>query len=323
MKLSTKAVHITTSDDRVGKVTILTDKGESLVFDEVVVTAPLGWLKKNQDIFVPSLPDRMTQAIGSIGYGCLEKVYINFPEAFWLHTSTSDKTKCLESCKSPEGHTGFTQWLSPKYSKSNTHHWYQETVDLATLPESCAHPTLLFYIFEPQSQALSHHLSACPTHASRHKFLSSYFEPYYSLLPHYDALNPSCEPLTSLATNWYADDLAGNGSYCNFQVGLEAADKDVETMREGCPERGIWFAGEHTSPFVASGTVTGAYWSGEAVGKRIAASYGIGEEIHVKWKGQEGHMKDEAHNDKQINVRGFADQALKKDRLQDLDCELD
>lgn len=35
------------------------------------------------------------------------------------------------------------------------------------------------------------------------------------------------------------------------------------------PEQGIWIAGEHTAPFVALGTATGAYWSGEKVALRI------------------------------------------------------
>ena len=55
-------------------------------------------------------------------------------------------------------------------------------------------------------------------------------------------------------------------------------DKDIEALREGMPEQGIWFAGEHTAPFVALGTVTGAWWSGEGVGKRIAGLYGLGDE---------------------------------------------
>ena len=54
-------------------------------------------------------------------------------------------------------------------------------------------------------------------------------------------------------------------------------DKDIEALREGMPDRGIWFAGEHTAPFVALGTVTGAWWSGEGVGRRIAEAYGLGE----------------------------------------------
>jgi hypothetical protein len=46
-------------------------------------------------------------------------------------------------------------------------------------------------------------------------------------------------------------------------------DKDIVAMRQGVPAEGIWLAGEHTAPFVALGTVTGAYWSGEHVAKRI------------------------------------------------------
>lgn len=52
-------------------------------------------------------------------------------------------------------------------------------------------------------------------------------------------------------------------------------DEDIEVIRQGCPERGIWFAGEHTAPFVALGTVTGAYWSGEVVARRVLAAYGL------------------------------------------------
>jgi hypothetical protein len=40
-------------------------------------------------------------------------------------------------------------------------------------------------------------------------------------------------------------------------------------MRTGVPAEGVWLAGEHTAPFVALGTVTGAYWSGEGVARRI------------------------------------------------------
>lgn len=34
-------------------------------------------------------------------------------------------------------------------------------------------------------------------------------------------------------------------------------------------ERGVWFAGEHTSPPGGLGTVAGAYWSGEEAAKRV------------------------------------------------------
>jgi hypothetical protein len=78
-----------------------------------------------------------------------------------------------------------------------------------------------------------------------------------------------------LATAWANDELAGYGSYCNFQTGLEKGDEDVEVLRKGMPERGVWIAGEHAAPFVALGTVTGAWWSGEGVAKRVLGAYGL------------------------------------------------
>ena len=50
---------------------------------------------------------------------------------------------------------------------------------------------------------------------------------------------------------------------------MEEGDRDVEALRRGMPERGVWVAGEHAAPFVALGTSTGAYWSGERVAGRI------------------------------------------------------
>ncbi|KAK8214832.1 hypothetical protein M8818_002415 [Zalaria obscura] len=57
-----------------GKPTIETADGRSEQFDDVVVTTPLGWLKRNKAAFQPDLPPRLSKAIDSIGYGCLDKV---------------------------------------------------------------------------------------------------------------------------------------------------------------------------------------------------------------------------------------------------------
>jgi len=43
----------------------------------------------------------------------------------------------------------------------------------------------------------------------------------------------------------------------------------------GLTESGLWLAGEHTAPFIALGTTTGAWWSGEGVARRICNKYGI------------------------------------------------
>ena len=141
------------------------------------------------------------------------------------------------------------------------------------MPPSVAHPTLLYYIYGEQSRALTDAVAGLQS-KEKDAYLFGWFKPYYSRLPNYDEASPDCQPSACFATNFLKDEFAGNGSYTNFQVGLENGDKDIRVMREGLPRQGLWLAGEHTAPFVALGTATGAYWSGELVGRRIAESYG-------------------------------------------------
>lgn len=66
-----------------------------------------------------------------------------------------------------------------------------------------------------------------------------------------------------------------NADAANGEEDVRLED-DIRALRAGMPERGVWLAGEHTAPFVALGTLTGAYWSGEAVGMRLLAANGLG-----------------------------------------------
>ncbi|KAF2262849.1 FAD/NAD(P)-binding domain-containing protein [Lojkania enalia] len=292
------------------KVEVEIDGNGKLTFDEVVMTAPLGWLKRNRDAFTPELPPRLKSAIDAIGYGHLDKVYITFPTAFWnelrpstiaINNSTSishpQASTNVTATTAPhhqplptktmaksEHYPGFTHWMSPTYAHStNPYQWNQECVNLAGLPGNTAHPTLLFYTFGPTSLYLASELSKYPSPSdpAAQNTLINFFLPYFSRLPNYDASASECRPTQVLATTWANDELAGYGSYANFQVGLENGDKDVEVMRRGLPERGLWLAGEHTAPFVALGTVTGAYWAGEGVAKRIARAWGLTDEGKV------------------------------------------
>ncbi|KAM5352581.1 hypothetical protein ACJ41O_005303 [Fusarium nematophilum] len=264
IKFQTKVERISYRSDPEEKAKIRVEGGQTLEFDEVVVTAPLGWLKRNLDAFEPALPARMTKAIDAIGYGCLEKVYITFPSAFWLAREGEDRKA-----------QGFVQWLSPNYvAESNPRRWNQEVVELASLTPETSHPTLLFYTYGEQSQYITGELAKLSGQQKKDEFLLAFFKPYFSRLPHYSESDPDCKPTGFMATDWLHDELAGFGSYSNFQVGLEEGDTDIRTMREGLPDHGLWLAGEHTAPFVALGTATGAYWSGESVGRRIAEAYG-------------------------------------------------
>ncbi|KAF7874224.1 hypothetical protein EAF04_002896 [Stromatinia cepivora] len=265
IQFSTKVTHVETNPDN---VTVFTDDSKKLEFDEVVMTTPLGWLKKNKQAFQPSLPSRFLSAVDSLGFGCLEKIYITFPRPFWSNSTLSLSAQTFD---------GFTQWLSPVYTPTtNPHKWHQEIVPLSSFTPENAHPTLLLYIYGAQSLHFAKTLSGLQTQIEKDEFLITFFKPYYSLLPNYKEEDEGCKPLSCVATTWVNDDLAGNGSYTNFQVGLSEGDEDVKVLREGVPERGLWFAGEHTAPFIALGTTTGAYWSGEAVGNRMVDAYGMG-----------------------------------------------
>jgi hypothetical protein len=113
-------------------------------------------------------------------------------------------------------------------------------VDLSTLPGSCAHPTLLFYIYGEQSVEFVEDFSKLPDQQKK-DFLIEFFEPYYSRLPHYDEANGLCQPISCFMTSWFNDRLAGNGSYSCFRTGLEEGDKDIEIMREGLPGEFVAF----------------------------------------------------------------------------------
>jgi hypothetical protein len=74
--LDTKVIGISTSprETKGGIVAISTEKREEFYFDEVVMTTPLGWLKRNLTTFSPPLPERLISGIEGISVGHLEKV---------------------------------------------------------------------------------------------------------------------------------------------------------------------------------------------------------------------------------------------------------
>ncbi|KAJ5577566.1 uncharacterized protein N7459_006530 [Penicillium hispanicum] len=268
------------------QVTVQTASGERYQLDDVVVTCPLGWLKRNTQAFTPALPPRLLEAINNISYGRLEKVYVTFPQAFW-HTANNPTASSIDtpSPQPPATNPVFVQFLQPSYTDHPGLEWNQECLSLSNLPAPCAHPTLLFYTYGACGTHLVTQLADLPPSAPEYaSILTDFLQPFYARLPGYDASSPHCTPTALLATRWQADPYAGHGSYCNFQVGLARGDRDIEALREGAgagPRRGLWFAGEHTAPFVALGTTTGAYWSGERVAARICerralAGVGVG-----------------------------------------------
>lgn len=274
--LNTKVIGVESNGgtEKHTKVSVKTDK-QIFEFDEVVVTVPLGCLKQQEPTFSPPLPTPILRAIENTSYSSLEKVYITFPTAFWDSLASDTETEEFSS---------FVHFLCPTYSPENPESWTLELNSLSSrgIFGSHAQPTLLFCIHGPCAKHITSLITALsPSSPEYLKRIIDFFRPYYSLLPNYIPNDPNCCPSAVLATNWQNDDLAGCGSYMNFKVSDEPKtpeaevklEEDIRALRWGWPESGIWLAGEHTAPFVALGTLTGAYWSGESVGMRILRAH--------------------------------------------------
>lgn len=286
------ALHLSTAVKRIEsksrpgedpKVYVRTKDG-NYEFDEVVVTIPLGCLKRKTIEFMPPVLQPISQAISNSSFSCLEKIYVTFPSAFWQDPGPKSNGETANVSEIP----GFIHFLHPTYVPENQRGWTLELNCLSSTKVFGDHaqPTLLFHTYGPCATYVTSLIRELePTSSQYRHVLEGFFKPYYSLLPNFNANNPACTPSAILATNWQNDDLAGNGSYVNFQIQEAEGDKkvlldeDIKAMRKGMPERGVWFAGEHTAPFVAVATTSGAYWSGESIGIRILGANGLLPEV--------------------------------------------
>lgn len=68
---------------------VFCQNGKVIRGDAVVVTVPLGVLKKRKIAFNPKLPAHKESAIDRLGFGVLNKVTMLFPSAFWMGDKVS------------------------------------------------------------------------------------------------------------------------------------------------------------------------------------------------------------------------------------------
>ena len=62
----------------------LSGSDETLEAENVIVTLSLGVLKvKAESLFEPKLPDRKLEAIQKIGFGIVDKIFVEFDETWW------------------------------------------------------------------------------------------------------------------------------------------------------------------------------------------------------------------------------------------------
>lgn len=66
------------------KIKVSCSNGEIFEGNHVIVTVPLGVLKKHANsLFVPSLSENKVKAIQSVGFGAVNKIFLEFNDPFW------------------------------------------------------------------------------------------------------------------------------------------------------------------------------------------------------------------------------------------------
>lgn len=287
--LSTVVQSIETRRKKSGPGTVnVKTANRNFDFDEAVVTVPLGCLKLGTIRFIPELPQSIIHAIKDMSYGRLEKAFLAFPTPFW--EAPNANTPPDEHSTHTAGYIFpmFTHFLPSSYAPKEQSSWTVEMVALSSpaIFGDLARPVLMFCLWDAPAAHLTSATASLHPHSDEYlRVVEKLFRPFYTRLPNYQHDHPDCTPTEVLATNWQNDEFAGKGSYTNFQIQPSdklssddpAIDDHFRSLRHGLPERGIWFAGEHTAPFVALGTSTGAYWSGEAAAARIFQAYVLGK----------------------------------------------
>ena len=275
IRFNEEVVRVENLESDTDGVVVETSAGFSGTFDHVVMTTPHGWLQKQKEVFRPPIPRELSEAIDSIHYGNLEKLYVHFSTAYW-DQDTSDG----DGFNQPGKFATESLWTTPKYAHdTNPKRFNMEAFSFSTMPVGVAHATLCFFLYGDFSRMATEAIQGLKPHSEAYNdALRPLLEPYYSLLPNYEEKSDDCQPTGFLLTDWEHDRLAGNGSYTNFQIGLKDGRESLDRIRAGMGmDRRIWFAGEHTAPFKAMGTIVGAYWGGERVGKKIASLHGLCE----------------------------------------------
>ncbi|VXD01904.1 Amine oxidase [Pseudomonas sp. 9AZ] len=92
-------------DSSTSTVKVTTNSG-TFSADRVIVSVPLGVLKKGTIRFTPALPSKKTTAINKLGMGHFNKCYLRFPTQFW------PQQDWLEYIPPQSQHGQWSQWLN-------------------------------------------------------------------------------------------------------------------------------------------------------------------------------------------------------------------
>jgi polyamine oxidase len=171
-----------------GGVRVRSADGTSQEGSHVVVTVPLGVLKRGAPRFRPALPPGRLAAIARLGFGRYEKVALRFDEPFWRAAGLPHAMIFPRDPSAP-------------------------AVWAIGLDAFGAGPVLVFQIFH---SAARHVLAAAPGDAAQWVL---------GLLA--EAIGRSCPAPTAAAVTSWANDPCSGGAYTHIPPGAHPADADL------------------------------------------------------------------------------------------------
>ena len=219
----------------------VTTPGKVFHADAVVVTIPLGVLKRGGVAFTPPLPERKQAAIARLGFGNLNKVILMFPKVFW----SEDEDMFGHVSKDPA--TRGEAFLFYSYARISGGAQLTALVAGAAADEQEKRP-------------------AADSAARVMSVLRNIFEPQGIEVP---------APLQVLVTRWGSDCMA-YGAYSSMSVSGQGG-KDYDILAENIGGR-VFFAGEATTKRYPA-TMHGAFYTGLWTAGEIDAALCKGKEM--------------------------------------------
>jgi polyamine oxidase len=205
---------------------------------DVVVTVPLGVLKRGLPRFSPALPPDRLAAIGRLGFGRFEKVALRFTEPFWRDA-------------------GFPQLM---VFPSEPGEWMVWAMGLDAFG---AGPVVVFFVFHSAAARLAGADANTDIDANANANTDAWADWALGMLA--TATGRPCPQPTAVAvSSWAADPWTG-GAYAHIPP--EAGPADADLLGEPVGGR-LLFAGEHTQS-ARLAYADGALTSGIREAKRL------------------------------------------------------
>ncbi|MED6279584.1 hypothetical protein CHARACLAT_002172 [Characodon lateralis] len=248
-----QCVHWSNTKEEQNSVTVECEDGERIVADHVIVTVPLGYLKRHHSsLFQPPLPLHKLHSIQRLGFGTNNKIFVEFDAPWW--DADCDVIQLV---------------------------WEDEDALVDQVPDvqrSWTKKLFGFTVVQPTERYGHLVCGWIAGHESEHMETLSEQEVMHAvtqLIRRFTG-NPSITPRRILRSQWFHDPWT-NGSYSHLAMGC--SEQDLKNMMEPLPlneskarSLQVLFAGEATHLCYFS-TVHGALLTGWREADRLISHY--------------------------------------------------